>query len=361
MSQPIEYADVRAFSQSSLKLLDFSPRQFYREEYPWVIGQTPFKALRAETDSMLLGSLVDVMLTRPKDLDKEYVTVEGAPTGQMKTFVDLYFAYEKDVTKGYTEELTPYNHAEITSRAYKGAEFKRDSLEKVTERFKTEGLLYYNSLRKTIGKTVVLAEMMIKATALVRGMLEDEFIGEVVGRIEGTVMDERGTLTQVFNQLAIYWEEHGLLFKALLDKVIVDHIKKTIQPYDIKTTGESNFMTAFGSWRYDLQGAFYTDALHYWMKQQGLEGYTILPFIFIVCFTNDRGIPPQMWSMGQYDYYAGRYGMYRPKMRQVRGYQDLIQDLLWHIKEDKWRYSKSVYKNNGVRELNYYAEPIARV
>ena len=31
------------------------------------------------------------------------------------------------------------------------------------------------------------------------------------------------------------------------------------------------------------------------------------------------------------------------------------------IKEDKWKYPRKVYENNGVRELNYYAEPIARV
>lgn len=359
MSQPIDYRDVRAFSQSSLKLLDFNVNKFYREEYLWVTGQKPYRSDSPSSDSMILGSMVDILLTRPKDFDKEYVSLVDAPTGQMKVFVENFFDMEYIQTVGYTQNLSEDLKDNLAKCAYDLAGFKRDKLETVLERFKTEGLLYYNALRKSVGKTIVSIEMMEHAKALVNQLKEDEFTGPII--LEET--DTQTCLTvdkEVHDQLAIYWEERGLRFKALLDKVIINHLTKTVQPYDIKTTGSSNFLDAFGSWRYDLQGAFYTDALHNWMRQEGIEGYEIKPFIFIVAFTNEKGILPQLWQMGSYEYNAGRWGVYRPKLRYLKGYSTLIDDLLWHIKEDKWKYPKEVYEKGGIRQLNYYIDGLAK-
>lgn len=345
MSQPIEYRDVRAFSQSSLKLLDFSVTKFYREEYLWVVGLSESRP-EYSSDAMTLGSMVDVLLTRPKDFDKEYMYLSDAPTGQMKDFIDEFHRLS------INSEDDPKTIAEYV---YNKVGFKRDKLETVIAKFQAEGLVYYNALSKSVGKTIVPQGMMLHAKALVDQMLEDEFIGPILTE-ETDTQTHINVDTEVYNQLEIYWEEHGLKFKALLDKVIVDHLKKTIQPYDIKTTRSSDFNDAFGGYRYDLQGAFYTDALHHWMEQQGLQNYEILPFVFIVAFTNEKGIGPQMWQMGTYDYYAGRYGIARPRLRRVRGYQTIVNDLLWHIKEDKWKYPKEVYLKKGIRELNYYID-----
>lgn len=358
MSQPDNYRDVRAYSQSSLKLLDWNPLKFMYDEHRWVQGYTDTRPENKPTDGMTLGSLVDILLTRPDDLDKEYVVINDAPTGQMKVFIDSYFALVKpyiESKSGYGEDV----NNKLIAEAYGIAEFKRDKLDTVLARFKTEGLAYYNALLKTIGKTVVSADMMSHAKALVKQLEEDEFTGPIL-KLPIPTGEEGSWVFDVYNQLAIYWEEHGLKFKALLDKVIVNHAMKTVQPYDIKTTGDSNFANAFGLYRYDIQGAFYTDALHHWMLEQGIQDYEIKPFIFIVAFTNEKGIAPQLWSMGQYDYYAGRHGIDRPKLKKVRGYQAIINDLLWHIKEDKWKYPKEVYMKNGVRELNYYIDGISK-
>lgn len=358
MSQPIEYRDVRAFSQSSLKLLDFGVSKFYREEYLWVIGQKLDRPNDSPSDGMILGSLVDVILTRPDDVEREYAVIGGTPTGQMKTFVDIFSVLEERNKAPFTADPLP--NEELAQQAYELVGFKREKLETVLERFKTEGIHYYNALRNSIGKTTIPTEVMNHAKALVKGMEEDEFIGPIILQKTDTQTCLNEDI-EVYNQLEIYWEERGLKMKALLDKVIVNHLKKTVQPYDIKTTGSSNFQDAYGTYRYDLQGAFYTDALHHWMKEQGIEDYTILPFIFIVAFTNEKGIGPQLWQMGARDYTIGRWGITRPKEKKAKGYSTLIDDLLWHIKEGKWKYPKEVYLNNGVRELNYYIDGLNKV
>jgi hypothetical protein len=357
MSQPIDYKDVRAFSQSSLKLLDFAVTKFYREEYLWVIGTNETRPEYPGSDAMTLGSLVDIILTRPTELNNEYKVITGAPTGQLKTFIDVYFRLEQmDYGEGI-EDLPMH----IAALAYLEVGIKQSKLETIVQKFQSEGLEYYNQLRASVGKTIVTEEMMNKAKSLVKQLEDDEYTGPILAPTRGGIGVTEAARV-VYNQLAIYWEEFGLQFKALLDKVIVDHIKKTVQPYDIKTTGSSDFREAFGQYRYDLQGAFYTDALHHWMLEHGLEKYEILPFIFIVAFTNDKGIQPQLWKMTNSDYYGGRHGIIHPKVKgwTVRGYVTLIGDLLWHKREDKWKYPRDVYGNNGLRELNYYNDNTRR-
>lgn len=351
MSQPINYRDVRAFSQSSLKLLDFSITKFHREEYLWVIGQKLDRPDDGGSDAMTLGSLVDCILTRPDDVKKEYEVVDCGLPPQLKEFIEEFIVGEN---LGYASDAA----AEL---AYKTIGIKQSKLETMVSKFQAEGLPYYNALRKAVGRKIISSEVMEHAKALVNSMEEDEFIGPIVRREKDSGISGGGMQTiDVYDQLAIYWEERGLEFKALLDKVVVNHMSRTVQPYDIKTTGSSNFQDAYGMYRYDLQGAFYTDALRHWMKQQGIEDYTILPFKFIVAFTNEKGIGPQMWQMGARDYTVGRWGVTRPKEKNMKGYSTLIDDLLWHIKEDKWKYPKEVYLNKGVRELNYYVDDFSK-
>lgn len=353
--QPVEYRDVRAFSQSSLKLLDFNVNKFYKEEYLWVIGQINTRKDES-TPAMGLGSMVDVLSTgKEGDYEKEYEVVECSLPPQLREFTEEFVKMELMWGHGRQEDWAD----KIGFSVYNLINIKQSKYETIKAKFQTECLPYYNDLKKAkaSGRIVVTKEKDDHAKLLYRGLLEDEFTGPIVGRKEGTVRYEDSVVI-VYNQLAIYFEAYGLKFKALLDKVIVDGHNKTIQPYDIKTTSSSDFTEAFGKYRYDIQGAFYTDALTYWMKEQGIQDYTILPFTFIVAFTNEKGIGPQLWQMSDNDYKVGRLGIiYSSKIGWIKkGYTTLVHDLQWHIKEGKWKYSKDVYMNNGIRMLNHYTD-----
>lgn len=344
MSQPEKYRDVRAFSQSSLKLLDFNPQKFYWDEYRWVMGESEERKNDPPTDPMILGTIVDILLTRPNDLEKEFVWLSDPPTGQLKAFIDSFWKFEQQGADA----------GQSATQAYSEVGIKQSKLETMVTKFQDEGLPYYNSLKKAVGKALVSAEVLLKAKTLVKEMLEDEFMGSVL--LQEDAMEHLNEWIEVHYQLEIYYFIDNIPVKALLDKVIVDHLKKTVQPLDVKTCGENSFMEAFAKRRYDIQGAFYTDALRHWMVKQGLEDYNILPFQFHVAFTNERGIKPQIWQMGTYDYYGGRYGIDRPGLKRVRGYQQMITDLKWHMKENKWKYPREVYMKRGIRELNYYID-----
>lgn len=344
MSQPLEYRNTKALSQSSLKLIEYNPKKFYRDEYLWIIGQIPDKPEDKPTDAMILGTIVDVKLTTPEDLD-QFVVLNNVPSGQMKEFVDTYFEIEhrnlreKSLTVGSVDLI---GHA-----AYDKVGFKRDSYPKVIERFKVEGAPYYTALVKSVGKTPVSQELMGDALGVYNDLIYDEFTGPILKQTSTGFVE-------VFNQLDVYFNLKGIPLKALLDKVIVDHTQKTIEPYDIKTCGDS-FLSSFGNYRYDLQGAFYLLAVRIWRDTVLKKNeYKILPFKFIVGFTNHKGLRPEIWEMTEADVTAGSIGGTTRSGRTVRGYLSLLRDYQWHMDYDRWDYPAEVYRNNGIKLLNYY-------
>lgn len=339
MSQPLEYRNTKALSQSSLKMIEYNPKKFYRDEYLWIIGQIPEKPEDKPTDAMTLGTIVDVKLTTPEALG-QFVVLNNVPSGQMKEFVEEYFRLEQEHGLGLDEN-------EIGKLAYDFAKFKRDSYPKVIERFKIEGAIYYTALVKSVGKTPVAIELMNDALGVYSDLITDEFTGPILRQTtEGSI--------EVFNQLAIYFNLKGVPLKALPDKVVVNHEEKTIAPYDIKTCGDS-FLSSFGNYRYDLQGAFYLLAVRIWRDTILKKNeYKILPFKFIVGFTNHKGLRPEIWEMTEADVTAGSIGGITRSGRTVRGYLSLLRDYQWHMDYDKWDYPAEIYRNNGIKLLNYY-------
>ena len=95
---------------------------------------------------------------------------------------------------------------------------------------------------------------------------------------------------ELMHQVPIYFEYRGFEFKSLLDGVLIDHEHKTIQPFDLKTTGKSvyDFRESFVNYGYFRQAALYTYALEtpespvYELIK---KGYITRDFKFIVAET----------------------------------------------------------------------------
>lgn len=92
---------------------------------------------------------------------------------------------------------------------------------------------------------------------------------------------------EILHQLPIYFEYREEKCKGLLDGVVIDHKHKTIQPFDLKTTGKSvyDFPLSYLQFGYYRQCAFYEIALQ--SKESPVrslldQGYEMLDFVFIV-------------------------------------------------------------------------------
>lgn len=97
--------------------------------------------------------------------------------------------------------------------------------------------------------------------------------------------------------MAIYFTYKDVEFKGLLDGIKINHRDKTIQPFDLKTTGKNvfQFRESYLTYGYYRQGALYEQALlsdESPVKELLAEGYILLDFIFIVVETKLSGVNP---------------------------------------------------------------------
>lgn len=340
MAQTKRYREAKAISQSSLKSLDKDIRRFYEEEQKWLAGINNERTQRGASDSMKLGEVVDCLVTCPELLkDTIFINTAESPTGQMATFVEEYIKMERGISKDYTITLTRDAVKELAQKAYQIAGFKRDSFDKVLERFKTEALDYYNCFRNAGDKLVISTETFTKAKELVRALESDRYASRVIGAALPTMA--------IYNQLEIYSKWKTIDIKACVDKVIVDHVAKVIMPFDIKTTSEDYFESSIISYRYDLQAAFYYMMLGHWRAGMDIVDYVIAPFVLITVNTINSKV--ELWEISNADMTIGRAGGTNKYGSVVRGYEGMLSDYEWHMEKNEWSYSRTVVENDGLR------------
>lgn len=333
----MEYREIKALSQSSLKLLDQSPKYFYDTVERWLIGEIELPQ-DDPSSAQIVGDMVDIRLTKSlEELTNKYSSVTNAPTGQMLDFVN----------ESYRLIKLGVNPKEAAQQAYNTVGIKRDSLEKMMERFKIEGKLYYDSLVRAENKKVVPDNYFSLSERMVNDLREDRFTSKYVNQVSDFNIE-------VYHQVELQYEIGGVETKGMIDKLIIDHKAKTILPIDYKTSSEANFRKSFIQYRYDIQAALYTE-----LVREGypifikLDGYELLPFMFIVCFSIQRN--PEVWIVSENDLRVGREGGVRQGI-VYKGYEQLIEDYKWHKHTGQWKYKKEVYDNQGVRILDCYDE-----
>lgn len=338
------YKEAKALSQSSLKLLDYDPKSFYYNEERWLKGEIASKPEFKVTESMKLGEVVDCLLLTPLAFDSNFIiNTAVSPSGQMLTFADEYIRLESIATEGYTKTIEKEIVQQIAQSAYESAGFKRDSFAKVLDRFKEEALPYYNVFRKGAGKTVITAEMYKHAQELIKALKEDQYIKHYL--CESTVGQT------VYNQMELYHNFGGTPLKGLLDRVIIDHDKKTVQAIDLKTTSEDFFPSSIISYRYDMQAAFYTFLLQQWCQDNRITNYIMLPFLFIT--VNTISSKAVTWQLSNNDLYVGEWGGKTYYGKEVKGWRQLLDAYRWH-KANSWDYPRDVLENEGKRITNCF-------
>lgn len=165
------------------------------------------------------------------------------------------------------------------------------------------------------------------------------------------------------HQLPIYFKigEHNC--KALLDGVIIDHEKKTIQPFDLKTVGKGvwDFPISFVKFGYYRQAAMYSLALDDYIQIRSLYdsdilNYTILPFKFIVVHTKKDSLQPSLiYTTTENDIQVGLYGGYlKSNGNKMKGIYELIEAYEWHNLTNQWLLPKEIYESEGEITLDVF-------
>ena len=236
-----DYYTNPAISQSQLKLLlGPDPSIFNTIQEPDLYFE--------EKKHFIIGNGVDMQLTRPiEEFNQKFhiSNLQNKPSDTIKSIVNQVYDETKRLNI-LTENVGPitnyrsYILEACDSHNYQPNWKTETRIAKIIETWE-----YWEDLKAAEGKVVLSQE-------------ENGLISQIVMSIRTNPTTSKYFETskdvEISDQLAIYFSYCGIDCKALLDRVIIDHINKTIQPIDFKTMGDQTiyFPKSLRQRRYDI-------------------------------------------------------------------------------------------------------------
>jgi hypothetical protein len=332
-----EYRAVKAISQSSLGYLAKHPKYFRHKM---------FVKDEARKDYFVVGSALDTLLTNRDEFDDLYIEEpEYTPPGKMlklcQTFVKQFDENKCDENLAFD---MAYNESGYVA-----------SVDSIRRKFEEPGVqLYVRFLREAKGKTLLKKQEVITVRHMAKLLTKSEHCGWIFNK------DTRPEHITVLFQVPLFFMCEEVNCKGLLDIVVIDHDKKTIQIIDLKTTGKSvyDFRKSFVSFYYYIQAAFYSRGMQIWKKEftqlGDISEYEVLNFKFLVqekaCYNK-----PMFYTTSDNDLRVGKLGGYlNNSERYCKGYIELLDELKWHRKMDYWEMPKEVYTRNFETKLDVF-------
>lgn len=351
-----DYYTNPAISQSQLKLLlGPDPSIFNTIQEPDLYFE--------EKKHFLIGDGVDMQLTRStEEFNQKFhiSNLQNKPSDTIKSIVNQVYDHVKEVHGREILTIDRYPNAILDAcndHTYQSKWLDNTRIAKIVEAWE-----YWEDLKAAEGKVVLSQE-------------ENDLISQIVMSIRTNPTTSKYFETskdvEILDQYSIYFNYEGIECKALLDRIIVDHKNKTIQPIDFKTMGDQTlyFPKSLRQRRYDIQAAFYTEALYYFKERDDktLQYYKILPFKFIVESTINPGNPlvfncsNELLDIGKYGrspyrfydkpYVSSEYINYM-KFDEIKGFHQLIEDYKWYM-ENEFEKSRKIVEAQGEFQLDW--------
>lgn len=340
-----QYRQTDLDSSSSLATYAKSPQKYFKE---YVLNEKD----QEENQSMLIGSIVHTWILEGESaLEQKYhmSTVTTRPTEKM---LDFCHALHRHTMESMDENgVVTAEFSVLLEKAHADSGYAIP-LSKVLGMFTDKHPEhYYRELREVSRRnlTVATAEDMLNAERVVTELRTNQFTSFYINL-------ESDWRYEVFNELKIEdYEVDGTRFKSMLDKVIADRQKKTLQIVDLKITW--NVLDFFNEYylkrRTYIQSYLYTKALESVKEALGFGDYEVLPPIYIVA-DNIAYYAPIMYVLTPQDL-TDAYEGFSVRGWPYRGVKDLIADLQWAKRTDNFRTTREAFENQGILPLKKVA------
>ena len=295
-----------------------------------------------------IGSALDCQLTSPELWEEQFLVIDATrPMGFMGKFIDNLppnLDFHLDGVEKYEE-------------AYRIAGYKMNITKVIEKLWNTPELLeYYLSTRNIDRNKQILSKEEFEAVTKAKELL---LANKFTAPYFFTNAENTDGMCELLSQVPIYFKYMGEDCKALLDGILINHEAKTIQPYDLKTTGKSvyEFESAYLNYGYYRQCAFYELA----MKQPESpvynlieEGYKILDFVFIVVESKITSTRPAIIYRTIFkDRLRGLAGGFVGS-KYYKGIIELMEAYQYHKNNDYWDLPMDIAENKGEIELNIF-------
>jgi hypothetical protein len=318
-------------SPSGISAFEKSPSAFIRYKE----GEKEY------SKAMNFGTAFHCYLLRQRDFVNEYIISDIPPMDGMmgefiRTFFDLFSEAEDNNFEGWNKE-------KAYDIAYAASGFKTKK-ETVIKNFENEegdekkavNMKYFDILRENKGKFILTSQEY----ELILEMKAKIFDHKVASKL---FIDDHSRNCEYLNEFDYEWDYKGGIVRmhGIFDRVIIDHDAKAIILVDLKTSqyaSKASFEVSAAKYRYDRQMAVYRSGLFNYLYEKDMENYEI--FSYIVVSQKAKGNDCAVYSISREDLRVA-----------TKSYTDLVEDMIWHIDEDKWDYPREYYEGEGIIEL----------
>lgn len=225
-------------------------------------------------DWFVFGTIVDMLLTgSASEVDDKIIINDTVPTDQYKAIADYLIEYELNVSD-LTDEQVEACYTMTGSKVNWGIPVKRQKI--------LDNCVSYIELIKTSKDKIIVSSAIFEEATKIAAVFtghrwtRDLFMSEV---------EQKANNIEIIYQYKIKYIVDNILFKSMLDVVVIDHANKIIYPYDIKTGTDYPrvfLRSAVYRYKYMYQAALYRMGLELFIKGiPELEDYEIGNFRFV--------------------------------------------------------------------------------
>ena len=334
------YREVMLDSSSSLKDFSQDRKKYYKK---YILNEV---VEDKDSSAANMGRIVETLLMEPHLFDDKFYmsSCSSTPTGLMLDFVEALYRVTRDATD--EAGIITKDFADISLEAYNLSGFKIKYEAVISKFIGSDAEIYYNEIRTVRSKNLTVINTM--EVSIAEKIVEQLKINSTTAPIVNLTNSSR---YEIIDQMQVEgYTIDGHKFKSMLDKVIIDHDTKTIQPYDLKCTWSvENFYE-----EYYLYRRAYIQAFLYYRAMLSLggdkastcHGYHVEYLKFIVCDSTNY-YQPLIYTLDDDDM-KDAYKGFVHKGRTYPGVQDLIAALTWCVTTGTWTISHKNYLSNGV-------------
>jgi len=341
-----DYRKVKMDSSSSVKDFSIDRKKYYRK---YVLEE---EVKDKDTQAIMMGQLVELLLWEPELFDDKFYmsSCVNVPTGLMLNFVEAM--YRVTVAKTDKNGVVDATFEEIATEAYEESGFKL-KVEAVIKKFaESDAMVYFEEICtvRSNNLQVVDPNDVNNAEKIVTELKENAITSGIVNQVTNARYS-------VFDQHIIYeYEVLGHKAKSMMDRIIIDHNKMSIQVYDLKCTWSvENFYREYYLYRRTyIQAYFYFKACEHMRDNDPLlKDYSVEYPKFIVCDSINY-FSPLIYTLDFRDMTDALEG-FTYKNRVYKGVKEILEDLEWAIDNDCWNISKTAAEAGGVLNIRYDA------
>ena len=366
-----KYFESSALSQSLLKKLLGGIDSFKHN------NKDEVELYYTEKGHFIIGSAVDTLLTGEEgEFDKQYYVsqIEKKPSEVEMSIIQK--AFDDIVTANFNsiqeiqefKDYLIYIQTSIEEHNWQSNWKMETKINKIVD----IGGIYFEDLKASYGKQILTTADKLLIDNIVSSLTNNPRTSKFFDR---TALS-RAERVSVYYQLPIYFTYKNIACKSLLDMLIVIRDEKckiiSVQPFDLKTMNGNTlkFVTNLKSFRYDIQAAWYLEALtsvdsSFDFGRDQFESENVLkPFTFIVESNTFPG-QPLIFEADEELLYIGKFG--KPDLEVkispeatineilkygVKGFDELVDTYIYQT-ENEWREEKIITDNNGVFKIGW--------